>query len=107
MGGDGKRRTPHLPRRGRSWMAPNQRMRRRRRRRLRDLAGEETVRGRRMAIRRIAAVAALLICLAVAAEAHAAAPREFYGLISAQDPTPAQIDRMGAGKVGTLRINLV
>jgi hypothetical protein len=59
------------------------------------------------AIRRIVAVATLLICLGAATAAHAAAPRDFYGVISAQDPTIAQIDRMGAGKVGTLRINLV
>lgn len=50
---------------------------------------------------------AVLACLALPSAAQAAAARDFYGVISANDATPAQIDRMGAGKVGTLRINLV
>jgi hypothetical protein len=34
-------------------------------------------------------------------------PRAFYGVISAEPlPDPAELDRMGSGKVGTLRINL-
>jgi polysaccharide biosynthesis protein PslG len=36
-----------------------------------------------------------------------AAPRSFYGVMGAQDPDPTEIARMGAGRVGTLRINLV
>ena len=40
-------------------------------------------------------------------QAHAAAPRDFYGVIGANDPTAAEIARMGAGMVGTLRINFV
>ena len=39
--------------------------------------------------------------------AAASAPHEFYGVISAEDPNQTDIARMGAGGVGTLRINLV
>jgi hypothetical protein len=54
------------------------------------------------------ALAALLIICACAPQAHAArAPKPFYGLMAAQDPTPSEIDRMGDGRVGTLRINFV
>jgi hypothetical protein len=48
----------------------------------------------------------LSICLAAPAASHAA-PRAFYGVIPATDPDSAEVARMGAGKVGTLRINLV
>jgi hypothetical protein len=75
--------------------------------------------------RRLVIVAALLTCLAVPAVSHAkphgkhqgkkhgkkhrvkAAPRSFYGVMGASDPDPSEIARMGAGRVGTLRINLV
>jgi hypothetical protein len=54
-----------------------------------------------------ALVALLLIC-ACAPQAEAArAPRAFYGVMAAQDPTAAEIDRMGDGRVGTLRVNFV
>ena len=58
-------------------------------------------------MRRLVVASTLAVCLGIASSAHAAAPREFYGVISANDPTMAQIDRMGAAKVGTLRLNLV
>jgi hypothetical protein len=51
--------------------------------------------------------ATTLLCLAIAGQAHAAAPRAFYGVIAAQDASSGEIARMGAGRVGTLRINLV
>jgi hypothetical protein len=51
--------------------------------------------------------ATLLICLTASSAAHAAAPREFYGVIPANDPDSSEIARMGTGKVGTLRINFV
>jgi hypothetical protein len=35
------------------------------------------------------------------------APRSFYGVMAADDPTSAEVARMEAGGVGTLRINLV
>ena len=53
-----------------------------------------------------ALVALLLIC-ACAPQAEARAPRAFYGVMAAQDPTSAEIDRMGDGRVGTLRVNFV
>jgi polysaccharide biosynthesis protein PslG len=56
-------------------------------------------------MRRLAIAATLLVCLVAAPETAAAkAPRSFYGVIAASDPTPAAIDRMGQGQVGTLRI---
>jgi hypothetical protein len=56
----------------------------------------------------LGALAALLILCAWAPQAGAArAPRPFYGVMAAQDPTPTEVDRMGDGRVGTLRINLV
>jgi hypothetical protein len=52
-------------------------------------------------------IALLLICVFVP-QAHAArAPRAFYGVMAAQDPSASEIDRMGDGRVGTLRINFV
>jgi hypothetical protein len=53
----------------------------------------------------IAAMAVVLASLAHAPTAHSA-PREFYGAIPAIDPSTTEIDRMGAGRLGTLRINL-
>lgn len=58
-------------------------------------------------VRRIALAATLVFALAAAANASAAAPRSFYGLIPANDPGSSEIARMGAGNVGTLRINFV
>lgn len=51
--------------------------------------------------------ATLLICLVAAAPANASAPRAFYGVIPANDPSSTELTRMGDGKVGTLRINFV
>jgi polysaccharide biosynthesis protein PslG len=70
------------------------------------VATETRSRGRTI-VRRLVAATTLVLCLGLAPSAHAAAPREFYGVISADDPTQSQINRMGAGHVGTLRINLV
>src|SRR5881392_60663 len=58
-------------------------------------------------MRRLVIAAILLVCLAAAPQAAAKAPRSFYGVISADEPTATEIDRMGAGQVGTLRIILV
>jgi polysaccharide biosynthesis protein PslG len=60
-----------------------------------------------MIVRRLVIATTLLICLALAAQANAAAPRAFYGVMAAKDPDATEIARMGAGKVGTLRINFV
>jgi hypothetical protein len=58
-------------------------------------------------MRRALVIATLLVCLAAATPAHASVPRSFYGVIPANDPDSTEIARMGAGKVGTLRINFV
>jgi hypothetical protein len=59
-------------------------------------------------VRRLVIATTLLICLVLAPHAGAAsAPRGFYGVIPANDPDSTEIARMGAGKVGTLRINFV
>jgi polysaccharide biosynthesis protein PslG len=76
-------------------------------------------------LRRLVIATTLLACLTVPAVSHAKphgkphgkkhekkhrvkpAPRSFYGVMGSTDPTPAEIARMGAGRVGTLRINLV
>jgi hypothetical protein len=59
-------------------------------------------------MRRLVAATTLLVCLGLTPHASAAsAPRGFYGVIPATDPDSTEIARMGAGKVGTLRINLV
>jgi polysaccharide biosynthesis protein PslG len=58
-------------------------------------------------VRRLFIAAILLACLAAAPQAAAKAPRSFYGVITADDPSAPEIDRMGAGEVGTLRINMV
>jgi hypothetical protein len=52
-------------------------------------------------------IALLLLCTCAAQAEAARAPGSFYGVMAAQDPTAAEIDRMGEGRVGTLRINLV
>jgi hypothetical protein len=55
------------------------------------------------------AIAVAILCLAMASVAQAGAPRGFYGVIDSGErgPSSAEIARMGAGGVGTLRINLV
>jgi hypothetical protein len=58
-------------------------------------------------MRRLLIGLTLLACLALAPNAGAAAPRAFYGVISANDPDASEIARMGAGNVGTLRVNFV
>jgi polysaccharide biosynthesis protein PslG len=55
---------------------------------------------------RLTAAVAAAICLAVPAAASARAPRAFYGVMTAQDPSTAELARMGTGKVGIVRINL-
>ena len=57
-------------------------------------------------MRRLVIATTLLICLALSPHASAA-PRSFYGVITANDPDSSEIARMGTGKVGTLRINFV
>jgi polysaccharide biosynthesis protein PslG len=54
------------------------------------------------------ALAVALLCIGTASSATAA-PRAFYGVIAEAErgPDSAEIARMGAGGVGTLRINLV
>jgi hypothetical protein len=52
-------------------------------------------------------IATTLICMLLVAHASAAAPRQFYGVIAANDPDSTEIARMGTGRVGTLRINFV
>src|SRR5438093_983589 len=61
----------------------------------------------RLIVRRLVITTVLLICLGLAGQAHAAAPRSFYGVIAAQDPDSTEIARMGTGRVGTLRVNFV
>jgi hypothetical protein len=58
-------------------------------------------------MRRLVIAATVLVCLVGGSQARAAAPRAFYGVIAATDPDFGEIARMGAGKVGTLRINFV
>jgi polysaccharide biosynthesis protein PslG len=58
-------------------------------------------------VRRLVIATTLLICLMLAPHAGAATPRAFYGLIPADDPSSSEIARMGAGKVGTMRVNFV
>ena len=52
-----------------------------------------------------ASAVALIACLPAAAAQ--AAPREFYGITSAEMPTAAEYVRMGSAHAGTLRMNLV
>jgi hypothetical protein len=54
-----------------------------------------------------ALVALLLLCVCAAPADAAQAPRPFYGVMAAEDPTASEIARMGDGRVGTLRINFV
>ena len=56
---------------------------------------------------RLVFMATLLLCVGLVGQAQAAAPRAFYGVMAATDPDASEIARMGAGKVGTLRINFV
>jgi hypothetical protein len=58
-------------------------------------------------MRRFVIAVVALACLALAPHAGAAAPRSFYGVITANDPNSSEIARMGTGNVGTLRINFV
>ena len=60
-----------------------------------------------MKLRHLVIATTLIICLALPAGAHAAAPRAFYGVMAATDPDSTEIARMGTGRVGTLRINFV
>jgi polysaccharide biosynthesis protein PslG len=53
-------------------------------------------------------ILALLVALFCAPHpAAASAPREFYGVVAANDPDQTELARMRAGRVGTLRINFV
>lgn len=55
-------------------------------------------------MRRLLSAATVLICLA-SASAASAAPRSFYGVISANDPSAAEFTRLGTARVGTFRLN--
>jgi polysaccharide biosynthesis protein PslG len=69
-------------------------------------------------VRRLVIATALLVILTIPAVSQAkphgkphakkhrvkTAPRSFYGVMGAKDPDPSEIARMGAGRVGTLRI---
>jgi hypothetical protein len=56
-------------------------------------------------VRRLVIATTLLACLTLAPQANAAPPG-FFGVVGARDPDPSEIARMGAGRVGTLRINV-
>jgi hypothetical protein len=60
-----------------------------------------------MRLARVLAMLAVLIAMLASASQAGAAPRAFYGVMAANDPDASEIARMGAGKVGTLRINFV
>ncbi|HEY1237442.1 MAG TPA: hypothetical protein VGE91_03840 [Solirubrobacterales bacterium] len=60
-----------------------------------------------MKLRHLVIATALIICLALPAGTQAAVPRAFYGVTAAQDPSSSEMARMGAGRVGTLRISFV
>src|SRR5688572_15064878 len=52
---------------------------------------------------RAAAIAVLAFAAALPATASAAVSREFWGVVPISDLTASEFDRMGAGKVGTMR----
>ena len=57
-------------------------------------------------MKRLIAATAVALCLGTASSA-AAAPRDFYGVVGGKfDPSASDFDRMGAGRVGSIRINL-
>lgn len=56
-------------------------------------------------MRKLVIALTLALTLGLAAPAAGAGPKRFFGTISFTDPTKAELDRMGRGKVGTLRIN--
>jgi hypothetical protein len=62
-------------------------------------------RRRRITVAAIAA-AAITACL-LATSSASALPRVFYGVNSAETPTGAELNRLGAGGMGSLRINMV
>jgi hypothetical protein len=58
-------------------------------------------------LRKLAALTTFVVCLGLASSASAA-PRSFYGVVSAGgDPSHAEVDRMGRGKVGRMRLNFL
>jgi hypothetical protein len=61
--------------------------------------------GRGEGLPKLAAIVAIALSLGLAAAADAA-PRSFFGTVAFEDPTAAEFDRMGRGKVGTFRANL-
>ncbi len=68
----------------------------------------ETHRSTRRTSRLLVALAASTVLIALAAQpAGAAAPRSFYGVSPQTGLSPTDLDRMGQGKVGTLRIPLL
>ena len=58
-------------------------------------------------MRKYASSLVVVLCLAWAGSASAAAPADFYGVVGGKfDPGSAEFERMGAGKVGSVRVNL-
>lgn len=59
-------------------------------------------------MRKLLIATTVLVCLAApSAASAAAAPSDFYGVVAGKyDPTGADFDRMGRGKVGSLRVNV-
>lgn len=58
-------------------------------------------------MRKLVAATTLVVCLGLAPAATAAAPPGFYGVVAGKfDPSPPDLQRMAAGKVGALRVNL-
>jgi polysaccharide biosynthesis protein PslG len=55
-------------------------------------------------LRRLITLITLALCLGLASSASAA-PRSFFGVVPFGDPSLADLDRMGNGKVGQVRIN--
>jgi hypothetical protein len=54
-------------------------------------------------MRRLVVTTIALVCLALAGPASAA-PRSFYGVVTAKDPSSAEFAKMGGARVGTMRI---
>lgn len=61
-------------------------------------------------MRKLVAATALLICLGAASASSAGAakaPPEFYGVIPAHNVSDQEFNRMGQGRVGSVRVNLL
>jgi len=56
-------------------------------------------------VRKLVTAITLALCLGLASSAGAA-PRSFFGVVPFEEPSQADFNRMGTGKVGQLRINM-